>query len=588
MTTREKVVPQKLSREAYRALESVVGKEWVTEDRVMIEAYVVNTDDAGASLRVLKRDARMRAAAVVMASSTEEVQGVVRAANRYGFHIVCVGNMQLASAPTLPGTIMLSMRRMDKMWVDEENMRITVQPFIDYGKIHHEAAKKGLWLGGSGWHGAIAKPCSQYVTYGLWQSDLKYSGLARNTVGLTMVQSDGSILKIGSSAVSGTDEIPFTERFPGPNLMGMMKGSFGGTRGIVTDITLKIHPWVGGQPFPEDNGRPSIEHFFEEAKEKKFDRPPMHPGHKIFWFEYPDLDTMCEGTRKLARSGIGIAINMTGDFNASMCSYTIADANKRSEGYFHTSGYMVLVGFTSLKQLEYEEKVLRHLVDETGGKLWSSEYEPEKLDAVSPWNVEYILNTETGMRTIRSNYISHILPPFSTFKQPVDTSEIWRELCKIYGVTGEERGEYHSRVSGECPYGYIADRGHQMMTELDQFPERTSESELLTWINSLIYLQMALLEKGYPGLFTVDVGEPWMTTIPEIGPDSYMIMRMMQKIVDPREIIAPLRAVYTDEEFKAMIKKPSTMVRQILEMRDKFGLPKLEVTPEGDRWNPVE
>ncbi|MFC1907547.1 hypothetical protein ACFLW8_05625, partial [Chloroflexota bacterium] len=107
MATREKIVPQKLSREAYRALERVVGKEWVTEDRAMIEAYVVNTDDAGASLRVLKRDPRMRAAAVAMASSTEEVQGVVRAANRYGFHLVCVGNMQLASAPTVPGTVML-------------------------------------------------------------------------------------------------------------------------------------------------------------------------------------------------------------------------------------------------------------------------------------------------------------------------------------------------------------------------------------------------------------------------------------------------------------------------------------------------
>ena len=588
MATREKVVPQKLSREAYRALGSVVGKEWVTEDRAIIEAYVVNTDDAGASLRVLKRDPRMRAAAVVMASSTEEVQGVIRVANRYGFHIVGVSNMQLGSAPVVPGTVMLSLRRMDKLWVDEENMRITVQPFIDYGKIHHEAAKRGLWLGGSGWHGAIAKPCSQYVTYGLWQSDLKYSGLARNAVGVTVVQADGSVLKLGSSAVSGTDNVSFTEHFPGPNLMGLIKGSFGGSRGIITEITLKLHPWVGGQPFPEDRGRPSIEHYFEEAKEKTFDRPPTHPGHKIFWFEYPDLATMSEGTRRLARSGIGIAINMTGDFNASMCSYTIAEANERSKGYFHFSGYMVLVGITAEKQLDYEEKVLRHIVAETGGKLWSPEYKPELLDAVSPWNVEYVLNTETGMRTIRSNYISHILPPYSTFEQPLDTAEIWRELCKEYGVPGEERGEYHSRMPGECPYGYIGDRGHQMMTELDQFPERTSEKELMTWIQSLIYLQMALLLKGYPGLFTVDVGEPWMSTIPELGPDSYMIMRIFQDIVDPKEVIAPRRAIYTSDEFKKLMENPGTMIRQIMDMREKFGFPKLELSSEGDRWKPTE
>ena len=68
-----KVVPQKLPRETYQALESVVGKEWVTEDRAMIEAYVVHCDDAGASLRLLRRDPRMRPAAVVMPASTEEV-----------------------------------------------------------------------------------------------------------------------------------------------------------------------------------------------------------------------------------------------------------------------------------------------------------------------------------------------------------------------------------------------------------------------------------------------------------------------------------------------------------------------------------
>jgi hypothetical protein len=585
-----KIVPQKLSREAYHALESVVGKEWVTEDRALIEGYVVQTDDAGASLRLLKRDPKMRAAAVVMASSTEEVQGIVRVANRYNIPIVTVSNMQLASAPQLPGTIFISMRRMNKIWVDEENMRMTIQPFIDYCKIHHEAAKRGLWLGGSGWHGAIAKPCSQYNTYGLWQSDLKYSGLARSTVGVTLVLADGSVMKLGSHAVNGTDPVPFTEHFPGPNIMGMIKGAFGGCRGIVTEITLKLYPWVGGHPFPDDRGRLSIEHYFEEAKEKKFDRPPTHPRHKIFWFEYPDLKSMCEGTLWLARSGIGIAINQCGDFNASMCSYTIVDANKRSEGYFHISGYMVLVGFTSEKQLEYEEKVLRKIVGDTGGKLWSKDYKPELLDAVSPWNVEYVLNVETGMRTIRSNYISQILPQHSEFTQPLVTSDIWKEVDKIYGVVGEERGEFHSRMSEECPYGYVADRGHQMMTELDQFPERTSEKELITWINSLVYLEFRLIQEGLPGLFSVDVGEPWMSVTPELGPDTYMLLRSWREITDPQNRIAPRgRDAYTIEEFKQLVaKNPGTMIRQIFDMRQKLGFPKLKLTPEGDRWEPVK
>jgi len=232
--------------------------------------------------------------------------------------------------------------------------------------------------------------------------------------------------------------------------------------------------------------------------------------------------------------------------------------------------------------------VLRHIVAETGGKLWSPEYKPELLDAVSPWNVEYILNTETGMRTIRSNYISQVLPQFSPFNQPLDTSELWKEIDKEFGVIGEERGEYHSRVSEECPYGYISDRGHQMMTELDQFPERTSEKELVTWIQQLIYLQFGLMQKGYPGFITTDVGEPWMSTCPEVGPDTYMLLRAYKEITDPKGVIAPRRDVYTSDEFKALMKEPGTMIRQIFAMRDKLGLPKLELTPEGDRWEPTE
>jgi len=588
MATKEKVVPQKLSRETYRALESVVGKEWVSEDRAMIEGYVVNTIDAGASLRLVRRDPRMRAAAIVMPASTEEVQGVVRVANRYGFPIITVSNMFVASTPMRRGTVMVSLRRMDKMWLDEENMRMTVQPFVNYGQIHYEASKRGLWLGGTGWHSHIVKPCSQYVTYGLWQSELKYGGLGRSTLGLTVVQADGSVLRLGSSAVGGTDEVPFTEYFPGPNLMGMIKGSFGGSRGIVTEITLKLYPWVGGHPLPEDIGRPSVEHFFEEVKEKKFDRPPTIPGHKIFWFEYPDLAGLSQGTLKLARSGIGIAINMAGDFNASFCSYTIAEADERSKGYFHVSGYMALAGITSEKQLDYEEKVLRHIVAETGGKLWSPDYKPELLDAVSPWNLEYVVNVETGMRGLRSNYISHVLPPYSPFNQPLDLAELWKEVCEKYGVVGEERGEYHSRMSAECPWGYIGDRGHQMMTELDQFPERTSEKELAIFAEVLIYCQLRLLQMGYPGLYSVEVGEPWMSTCPEVGPDNYMVMRAYKDVTDPEGIIAPRRIVFSADEFKEAVKKPGTMIQQVIAMRDKLGLPKLELTPEGDRWKPTE
>ncbi len=583
----EKVVPQKLSREAYHALESVVGKEWVSEDRAIIESYVIHCIDAGVQIAVLSKNHRVRAAAVILPATTEEVQSVTKVANRYGLHIVPFANAQIDSSPTAPNTVLVSMRRMKKIQVDETNMLMTIEPFVDYGMIHHEASKRGLWLGGSGWHGAISKPCSQSCIAGVWQSDLKYNGLSRSIIGAKIVLPDGSLLRLGSAAIAGTGEIPFTENIPGPNLWGIFKASLG-SRGIVTELTLKLHPWVGGHPFPEDRGRPSIEHYFEETKEKKFDRPPTHPRHKIFWFEYPTLESITEGSAKLAGSGIGIALNITGNYNSMMCSYTIAEANKRSRAFFGITGYMVLAGISSEKQLAYEEKVLKHIVEETGGKLLSPEYKPELLDALSPWNVEYVLNTETGMRTVRSNYMSLTLPPFAGFSEIKDSAEIWKTAEKDVGFVGEDRGEYFSRMMIDCPYAYITDRGHQLTIEMDQFPERSSLAECTTFLKGALHAYVAYMNKGYPGSWMMDTGEPFLSNFPEIGPDTYLLTRGYRRMTDPKGIYAPGRVILSSEEFKATAKKMPRTMQTIHELRAHFGLPKLELTEEGDRWKPTE
>lgn len=582
-----KVVPQRLSRDAYRALEKVVGKEWVSEDRAVIETYVVNCIDIGVAVGLAGRSARIRPAAVVLPATTEEVQGVVRTANRYRFPIVPFSNGQLNSGATVPGTVLVSMRRMNKIQVDEKNMSVTIEPLIDYGVIHHEASKKGLWLGGSGWHGAIAKPCSQVSTGGIWQSDLKFSGLTRSLLGAKIVLADGTLLRLGSAAVAGAGEVAFTENLPGPNLWGLFRLAIG-SRGIVTELTLKLHPWVGGYPFPEDRGRPSIEHYFEEAKERKFDRPSTHARHKIFWFEYPSIASITEATARMASSGIGIALNITGNYNSMMCSYTIDEANQRSKEFFGITGYIVLAGVSSEKQLAYEEKVLRHIVEETGGKLLSAEYQPELLDAVSPWSVEYVLNTETGMRTIRSNYIPLCLPPYGTFDEMLDAPEIWRDVGKDVGFVGEDRGEYFSRMPIDCPYGYILDRGHHITIEMDQFPERSSRAELLQFFDGNFYGFARFMKAGYPGSWFADFGEPFLSVFPEIGPDSYLMTRMLRKITNPNGILAPGRTAWTEEEFKAAVKNPSKTTQTMWHWREHFGFPKLELTEKGDRWQPLE
>jgi len=579
----KRVEHQKLPREVIRALQDVVGPEWVSEDRAVVEAYTLFTIDLGSFLRKHTRDPSLLPSCVVLPSSTEEVQAIVKIANRYNIPFAAFNNGQVMNSPVYSKTIFIHLARMDKILdIDEENMSMTIQPFVDYVTIQAEARKRGLWNGGSGWHSATAKPASQFTSAGLWQTDLKYQGLSRNVLGIKVVLPTGEIVNMGSHAVVGTGKYSFTERFPGPKLMGLIKNSFG-TRGIITEITIKLHPWVGGAFLPEDTGRPSIAHYYEEAKQQKFDNPPPPKRYKLYWFEYPNLETLVEGLLKIARSGIGIGLNASGFYFAMMCARTSMEARKRIEQQLVPPyvGYVVIAGISCEDQIKYEEKVLKQILEETGGRLLSEEYKPDVLKAVTPWNLEFAVNTVTGMRTVRDWYLTTSITPYAPFYSAIDARDVWAEAMKKIGPTHD----LFSPLGAICPYLYIVDRGHQIETEIDQFPKRNDFKQLLATLESFGFLKSTFIKKLYYGSWMEVPGEPFASSYPETGPNMYLIWRKYRKVFDPKGLMMARRAILSDEEFKkAQIEKPGGAVRTFRKWREILGLPKLKPTPDKTAW----
>ena len=64
---------------------------------------------------------------------------------------------------------------------------------------------------------------------------------------------------------------------------------------------------------------------------------------------------------------------------------------------------MILAGTTSKKQIEYEEKVVRQIIAETGGNFLRKKYKGDVLTALAPWNVDCIRHV-TGFRMNRHTY----------------------------------------------------------------------------------------------------------------------------------------------------------------------------------------
>ena len=366
---------------AYKALQDVVGKENVTNDPFMCQAYsriqwtpdgVIQREQIGIS---------MRPVCVIMPGSTEEVQTIFRIANRYLFPVIPRGTGMINSAfPNREGTVVIDPKRMDRIiTLDAKNMYAVVEPYVTFASLQVEAMKEGLSypsppagsqisvLANISWHGGYGNS---------WLSGLG----AQMLLGFEMVLPNGEILRSGSISQAGSDWI--WNDGPGPDLRGFLRGAqFGhaGGMGMVTKVSTRLFPWSGPNVFPTQGN----------ALEKVSEFPP----DKFRWYmvsfphKYPEeeeygIKKACDLQYELAKAEIGAVVQHNAkQFLLSWASRTKEEFHEGMAKDVFPHGYNIvgLCAITSLEQLEYEEKVLRHIVEKQGGTFLTEEDEPYRL-----------------------------------------------------------------------------------------------------------------------------------------------------------------------------------------------------------------
>jgi hypothetical protein len=70
MSQQQKVTPNKITKDAYQALEAIVGKEYITEDRSIVETYSRYGIDIPGFLKKHARDSSNIPACVVLPGTT--------------------------------------------------------------------------------------------------------------------------------------------------------------------------------------------------------------------------------------------------------------------------------------------------------------------------------------------------------------------------------------------------------------------------------------------------------------------------------------------------------------------------------------
>src|SRR5687768_10978864 len=141
------IVPQGVSAtdfaEAIRQFEGAVGKEWTFTRDEDVDLY------RDAYSPFLGEEEELKASAAVAPASVEQVQAVMRIANRYKVPMYPISTGRNlgygGSAPNFTGSVVLDLKRMNRVLeVNEGNAFALVEPGVSYFDLYQHIQERKL------------------------------------------------------------------------------------------------------------------------------------------------------------------------------------------------------------------------------------------------------------------------------------------------------------------------------------------------------------------------------------------------------------------------------------------------------------
>jgi FAD/FMN-containing dehydrogenase len=220
-----------------KALEDIVGPEYVSDADFICAAYARNTD---AALPDRPPDV------VVRPGSVEEVQKIVRIANRFKVPIYQRGaglDLMGGAKPIEEGGIVMDLTRMNKIIeIDEQNQVVIAECGISWSELNKPLFEKGFYTGcmgaGSSQSATLGGALSNNTSGG--GGAALYGTASDNCIGLEVVLPQGDVIRTGSWA-SVYVKTPFCRYVLGPDFTGLFLGD-NGILGIKTKAAMRIYP----------------------------------------------------------------------------------------------------------------------------------------------------------------------------------------------------------------------------------------------------------------------------------------------------------------------------------------------------------
>ena len=362
-----------LSDDAYRALEDIVGAENVSRDAAILDNYAFQY--LAELVRPEHSHFMPRHAAVALPASTEEVQAIVRLANKHGFKVKPHGTgwyLFNAAVKEDDPTVQLDMRRMNAIVeIDAQNMYAVVEPYVIHAQLQADVLKLGMNINipGVGCSSSIVASACAYAGQGPFTYFL--GGNAENVLGMEWVTPEGEIVRTGSL---GSGDGWFCSEGPGPSVRGICRGAIGsrGGMGVYTKCAIKLGPSLGSEEWQVNGTLPAY-------------RLPLAETQRAYTIAVPSWDAWADAYYEIYDNEIGYIFHRQfnlagGDLAAAFwlmyndSTKTLGDVPELAARpdvqelteELRISFQLVLAG-RSKADIELQDKILDDILEKVGG-----------------------------------------------------------------------------------------------------------------------------------------------------------------------------------------------------------------------------
>ena len=172
--------------------------------------------------------------AVVLASTTQDVQAVVRFAAEHRIAVITrgAGSGLSGGSSAVDGCIVVSLERMRAITVDPVTRMAVTQPGAFNAEVKAAAAEHGLWYPPDPSSFEFCSIGGNVATNAGGLCCVKYGVTSDYVLGMTVVLADGTAVTLGGPRLKDVAGLSLTKMFVGSE----------GTLGIITEITLRLIP----------------------------------------------------------------------------------------------------------------------------------------------------------------------------------------------------------------------------------------------------------------------------------------------------------------------------------------------------------